>query len=200
MQNPIIIHLNYPQLIHGKSWRIAFIFLSWWKHKYKALLVHGSRQTYHLITCAHQVTCIFLRADSCAIECIRRLLAETVQMSRRATAAFYCLAYIVFHNWYFCPCPCRISHLRDRTIVGHILNTWHTHDTPTRFVPKVLNKCATTRQPYNFHFCHVPPVWVWLDQFAELHVKFRFCLSYLLLQCRHVILPLALQLCIYLWW
>ena len=67
---PILICLNYSLSTIDPWQRLAHIVYTAPPARtcHKALLLHGSWQTYHMIICAHQVTCIFAHMGSCAIE------------------------------------------------------------------------------------------------------------------------------------
>ena len=71
-ENPIIICLNYSLSTIDPWQKMAHsVHIPHPARRYpKALYIldHGFWQTYHMITCAHQVTCILPRTYSCAID------------------------------------------------------------------------------------------------------------------------------------
>ena len=75
-QNPITICLNYnvyPQSICGISWCTVFKFPIGQGHKLNNFLSNGSRLNYHMITCAHKVSCNLPRMCSYAVRCMQRM-------------------------------------------------------------------------------------------------------------------------------
>ena len=59
---------------------------------------------------------MLLCTDSCAIDCMRRLLAEAARMPRIATVTLYRLVHVFVRNRrYFCPFP---SRFRAHVYVG----------------------------------------------------------------------------------
>ena len=123
-QNPIIISLNYSLSTIDSRFRLAHIAYTTYPARtcHKALPVHGSRRNYHMITCAHQVTCI-------------RQLRNRVVMQTSLLRLYGCLGdrQGIYLDWdafsvvikgilvYFL--AELHAHVSVRMMAGHVLNT-----------------------------------------------------------------------------